>query len=416
MDRARPKSNAKSIKRFALISALSLAVIGGGVTLASIDFRSERVDRDKVSIETVQRGTLEIKVSANGQLLPMNIEQIVSQVTGRVAKVHVKPGDVVEAGQILVELTNPQLVASTEEAYSAWEGAGAELQASEAELQNNLLNQESAVIRANFDLEKAQLQLEAETKLIGQQLISEIDYKRTMLNTAQLSKTSAIEESRLQKIRDNIDVQLAVKKSRVTQFARALDRAKSQAADLQVLAGIRGTVQAVGIDVGQQLQPGSPIGLLAQHDQLYAELKVPAREATEVRAGQNAVIDTRSGTVKGIVTRVDPGVTEGTVIVDVDLQGELPVGARPQLQVEGIIYLDRIPGTLFVGKPAYVKSNADITVYRLDAAGRYATRVTIKAGKVSLNHLQVLHGLQAGDRIITSEIGEWQDQERVLLN
>lgn len=416
MDYARPKSKARLIKRLALTVTLALVLVGGGLTLASIDFNSRRVDRDTLSIDTVQRGTLEIKVSANGRLLPKNIEQIGSQVMGRVARTHVKPGAVVKVGQLLVELTNPELIASAEEAYSAWEGAVTELQASEVELQTNLLNQETAFTQAHFNLEKAQLQLEAETKLIGQRIISEIDYKRTQLDVSQLTRMRAIEESRLQKTRDNIKVQLATKKSRVTVLARVLDRARNQAANLRIVAGIDGIVQAVNVDVGQQLQPGSPIGHIAQQDQLYAELKVPAREATEVQTGQNAVIDTRSGTVQGIVTRIDPGVTEGTVVVDVDLQGALPAGARPQLQIEGIVYITRLANVLYVGKPAYVKTDASISVYKLDADGRYATRVTISAGKVSLNYLQVLQGLKAGDRIITSEIGEWQDEERILLN
>jgi multidrug efflux pump subunit AcrA (membrane-fusion protein) len=416
LDHTRPQSNAKLIKRVVLISSLLLIVIGGGVTLANIDFDTHRVDRDKLSTETVQRGTMEIKVSANGQLLAKNIELLASQVSGRVAKSLVKPGELVKTGQLLVELNNPQLIASSEEAYSAWEGSVTELKAAEADLQTNLLNQEGVLNQAQFALEKAQLQLEAETKLIGQQIISEIDYKRTKLNVAQLTKTVAIEESRQKKIRDNIKVQLSVRQSRVTQLARALDRAKNQAANLHVIAGINGIVQAINIEVGQQLQPGSPIGRIAQQDQLYAELKVPAREATEVQAGQSVVIDTRNGTAKGIVKRIDPGVTDGTVIVDVDLRGELPTGARPQLQVEGIIYLSQLPNTLYVGKPAYVKTNANIAVYKLDPAGRYASRVTIKAGKVSLSYLQVLQGLDAGDRIITSEIGEWQDQDRILLD
>ena len=416
MDHARPRSRAQLIRRVRLISTLALVLVGGGVTLANIDFSSHRVDRDLLSIETVQHGTMEIKVSANGRLLPKNIEQIGSQVMGRVARTHVKPGDVVKASQLLVELTNPELIASAEEAYSAWEGAVTELQASEVELQTNLLNEEVVLTQAQFNLERAQLQLEAETKLIGQRIISEIDYKRTRLDVSQLAKTLAIEENRLQKIRDNIKVRLAARKSRVTELARALDRARNQAANLKIVAGIDGIVQALNVDVGQQLQPGSPIGHIAQQDQLYAELKVPAREATEVQTGQNAVIDTRSGTVQGIVSRIDPGVTEGTVIVDVDLQGALPAGARPQLQIEGIVYISRLADALYVGKPAYVKTDASISVYKLDADGRYATRVTIRAGKVSLNYLQVLQGLEAGDRIITSEVGEWQDEERILLN
>jgi multidrug efflux pump subunit AcrA (membrane-fusion protein) len=416
MDYTRPQSRAFRTRRIALGATAAIAVIGGGVALANIDFSSHRVEREKLTIETVQRGTMEVKVSANGLLLPKHVEQIASQVTGRVARVHVKPGDVVTARQLLVEMSNPQLIASAEEAYSAWEGAVADLQASEAELRANLLNQEIAVTHAQFNLEKAQLQLEADANLVRQQIVSELDFKRSKLNVAQLTKTHTIEEGRLATTRANVRVQLAVRQARVTQLARALDRAKDQAASLRIVAGIDGIVQAIGVDVGQQLQPGSPIGRLAQRDRLYAELQVPAREAGEVRPGQQVVVDTRGGTVSGVVTRVDPGVTNGTVAVDVELHGELPAGSRPQLPVEGIVYIARLPNALYVGKPAYVKSNGEMSVYKLDAAGRYATRVAIKAGKLSVDHLQVLSGLNAGDRIITSEIGEWQDKERILID
>ncbi len=415
MDRARLKSKASQIKRPAIIAAVVLALISGGVILANIDFSTHRVDRTKLSIETVQQGTMEIKVGANGQLLSKRIEQLAARVPGRVAKADVKPGAVVQVGQVLVELANSQLTDSAEEAQSAWEGAVAELQSSEAELQTNALNQEVSLTQVQFNLEKARVKTEADEALAHAGLLSGIELKRSHLDLEQLKKTYDIEASRLKKLRDNIQVQLSVRKSRVTQLARALDRARTQAADLKVVAGISGIVQAIAVEVGQQLQPGSPIGRIAQQDQLYAELKVPAREATQVQAGQKAVVDTRNGIVNGIVTRVDPGVTDGTVVVDVDLQGALPAGARPQLPVEGTIYVSQLPNTLYVGKPSYVKNDAAISVYKLDPAGHYATRTTIKAGKVSLNYLQVLQGLQAGDRIITSEIGEWQGQERILL-
>jgi len=415
MDRAIEKSKASQIKRPAIIAVVAIALISGGVTLANIDFNTQRVDRTTLSIETVQRGTMEIKVGANGQLLSERIEQLAARVDGRVARADLKPGAVVQVGQVLVELANPQLTASAEEAQSAWEGAVAELQAAEAELQTNMLNQEVVLTQVRFNAEKAKAKAAADEALARNGLISELELNRSQLDLAQLNETYQIEASRLKKLRDNIQVQLAVRKSRVTQLARAFDRAKTQVTDLNVVAGIGGIVQAIDVEVGQQLQPGSPIGRIAQQDQLYAELEVPAREATQVRAGQKVLIDTRNGTVNGIVTRVDPGVTDGTVVVDVDIKDPLPAGARPQLPVEGTIYISQLPNTLYVGKPAYVKNDAAIAVYKLDPDGRYATRVTIKAGQVSLNHLQVLQGLEAGDRIITSEIGEWQDQERILV-
>jgi len=415
MDRLRTKSKAAQFKRPAIIAAILIALVSGGVTLANIDFRTQRVDKTTLSIETVQLGTMEVKVSANGQLLSKRIEQLAAQVPGRVAKADIKPGAVVQAGQVLVELSNPQLTAGAEEAQSAWEGAVAELQAAEAELQTNMLNQEVVLTQVQFNAEKAKAKAEADAKLSREGLISGLEANRSQLDLAQLEKTYEIEASRLKKVRDNIQVQLAVKRSRVTQLARALDRARTQAADLNVVAGINGIVQAISVEAGQQLQPGSPIGRIAQQEQLYAELRVPAREATEVRMGQKVAVDTRNGIVNGNVTRVDPGVTEGTVVVDVDLVGAVPAGSRPQLPVEGIIYISQLPHTLYAGKPAYVKNDSAVTVYKLDPAGRYATRVTIRTGKVSLNDMQILSGLQAGDRLITSEVGEWQGQDRILL-
>jgi multidrug efflux pump subunit AcrA (membrane-fusion protein) len=415
VDRIIAKSKASQVKRAVIIAAVAVALISGSMMLANIDFSTQRVNRTRLSIETVQQGTMEIKVGANGRLLSERIEQLAARVPGRVAKADIKPGAVVQVGQVLVELANPQLTASAEEAQSAHEGAVAELQSAEAELQTNMMNHEVVLTRVHFDAEKAKVKAEADEALARSGLISNIELKRSQLELEHLRKTYDIEASRLKKVRDNIQVQLAVKRSRVTQLARAWDRARTQATDLRVAAGISGIVQAIDVEVGQQLQPGNPIGRIAQQDQLYAELKVPAREATQVQAGQKVVVDTRNGTVNGIVTRVDPGVTEGTVVVDVDLQGAMPAGARPQLPVEGTIYISQLPNSLYVGKPSYVRNDAAITVYKLDPAGRYATRTTIKAGKVSLTYIQVLQGLQAGDRIITSEIGEWQGQERILL-
>ena len=415
MDRPITKKKAFRIQRVATVAAVAFALMSGGAILANIDFRTQRVDRTQLTVETVQQGTMEVKIAANGQLLSRHIEQLAARVPGRVTKADIKPGAVVSVGQVLVELANQELVADAEEAQSAWEGAVAELQAAEAELQTNMLNQEVVLTQVQFNTEKAKAKAEADEALAQNGLISGIELRRSQLDLSQLRKTYEIEARRLQKVRDNIHVQLAVKESHVAQLARALERNRAQVADLKVVAGISGVVQAISAEVGQQLQAGSPVGRIAQQDQLYAELKVPAREATQVQTGQNVLVDTRNGIVKGVVTRVDPGVTEGTVVVDVDLRGALPAGARPQLQVEGTIYVSQLPNTLFVGRPSYVKNDAAISVYKLDPAGRYATRVTVKAGKVSLNQMQVLGGLRAGDRIITSEIGAWQSQDRVLL-
>lgn len=415
MDYARPKKKTLFKNRKVLIALGVVALLAGGIGLASIDFSTQRVDRSKVTIDTVKRGALEIKVNANGQLVPRNVEYIASQVNGRVAKTFVKPGDVVKAGTVLVQLENPQLVASAEEAESAWEGALNEAKAARADLHAELLAQQSVLTQAKFAMERAQVRLDAEAKLAGQNIISAIDYANSKLNVAQTKQQYALELERFNAIRDNVKVQIEVRQSRANELAKALERAKDQVSNLQIVSSIDGVVQDLSVDVGQQMQPGASIGSIAQPGELYAELRIPARDATDVARDQKVLVDTRNGTIEGVVARIDPAVRDGTVIVDVDLKGDMPQGARPQLQVEGIVYIAQLQNALYVGRPSYVKPDAALSVYKLDDSGSYAERTVVKSGKVSLDYVQIVSGLKEGDRIITSETNEWQGKDRILL-
>lgn len=416
MDRVRQKSKFAAVKKVSGFSVLAMLFLYGAISIAGMDFKSRRVNRDTLLVDTVQRGTLEIRVSANGELLPRDIELISAQVEGRVARVFVAPGDEVETGQLLAQLSNPEVVNAAEEAFSAWEGTVADLKAFEVELSNGILNQEVYALQAKFAFEKEILKLEAERILHDKNIVSDIDYQQRQLSVEQLKQTVAIEERRLQQNRDNMDTLLTVKKSRVTQLARALDRANNRVTNLGIVAGITGVVQQFDLELGQQLILGIPIGKLARQDVLYAQLRVPARQAGEVIIGQNVVVDTRNGTVKGKVSRIDPGVSEGTVVVDVELEGKLPKGARPQLQVEGIIYIAQIDEAIFVGKPTFTRTNAEVTIYKLDSDSEYATRVRVMLGRSSVNRVEVLDGLVPGDRVILSDSSDWQDQPRILLN
>jgi HlyD family secretion protein len=416
MDRVKAPSRFRSLTRVVLVVVGCVLIVGAAVAVSFIDFNTARVKRDQLAIAAVEKGTLVVDVRANGQLLPRNVESLSAQVSGRVAKRHVQPGDVVKAGQLLLELTNPQLLTSAEEAYSAWEGSVKDFHATESELKTNLLNQEIVLNQAQFNLESSQLQLEAETELMTRKMVAGVVYKRTQLNVSQLRKTRDFEESRVNAIRTNIKVQLAVKQARVAELARTLERAKTAAANLRVLAGIDGIVQNLSADIGQELAAGRSFGRIAQPEQLYAELKVAAREASEVQVGQSVLVNTHNGKVEGIVSRVDPAISEGTVIVDVSLKGALPAGSRPQLAVEGEIFLARVPDALYVGKPAFARANSEVSVYKLDASGQYAERVVISAGRLSLTKMQVLQGLRVGDRIITSQAGDWQDKSRIRID
>lgn len=416
MDRVREKSSSKVNQKSLMIGAGVAALVVAVFAVASIDFSSKRINRSTLMIGEVQRGKLDIKVSANGVLLPREVEWLSSQVEGRVRKLHVKPGDSVKRGQVLVELDNPTLHVEEQEAVSVLEGSTAELEAFKADLENRLMEYEAITLRAKFSLDKSTLQHKAEETLLEDGIVSELDYQRTKLDVKQFTEVLKLESQRLARFKNNMAIELAAQEAKVTQAQKSLERARNAVKALTVTSGIDGIVQSLDLEIGQRLQPGGGVGRIAQQDLLYAELKVQARQASKIVQGQKAIIDTRNGKVDGVVRRVEPAVNEGTVLVDVDLTGDLPAGSRPELQVEGIIFQEQFQNTLFVAKPNLVKTNSVVSLYRLDEDGDYAERVSVKLGEASVDKVQILDGLQVQDRIILSDNSAWQDHDIILLN
>lgn len=416
MDRLKKQKRNKAKLAVTVASVGTLVAIGVAFASTNLDFSHKRLDRKLLTLGTVQAGLMEVRVNATGVLLPRRVEWLSSEVDGQVAELVVEPGDRVQAGQVLVRLENVQLRASAEEAESLWRGSVAERTSFAAELENQVLDQEAVVLAARFAHEKEILQQEAEAQLIETRTIPEIQYRKTRLHVAQLAEIHEIERQRLQRQVDNQAALLAVKDARIRQAKSALARANSRVDALSVTAGIAGVVQELPLEIGQRLQPGTKLGQIANQDALFAELRVAARQASEVAVGQRVRIDTRNGVVEGAVSRVDPAVSDGLVTVEVDIDGALPKGARPELPVEGIIFVSQIERTLFVEKPTYARSDSKLAVYRIAADGQYAHRTNVVFGKVSVNRAQIVEGLGAGDRIILSDSSAWQDHDSVLLS
>jgi HlyD family secretion protein len=155
--------------------------------------------------------------------------------------------------------------------------------------------------------------------------------------------------------------------------------------------------------------------VVVQPGRLRAELRIPETQARDVAVGQRAMIDTRNGIVEGRVVRIDPAVQNGTVTVDVALEGELPRGARPDLSVDGTIEIERLENVLYAGRPAYGQAESTVGLFRLEPGGASARRVNARLGRSSVNTIEITNGLQEGDVIILSDMSQWDGHERVRL-
>jgi RND family efflux transporter MFP subunit len=278
------------------------------------------------------------------------------------------------------------------------------------------MNQKAGAATVNADYSQAKLQSETDKALYDLGVISGIAYKNSKSRADELTTRNNIEGERLDIGQKAIESQLAEQQAKVDQI-RALAELKQKQLDaLKVRAGIEGVLVDLPLQVGQHVLPGTMLAKVVQPNHLIAELKVAETQARDVQIGQPAQVDTHNGTVAGTVMRVDPAVQNGTVTVDVTLTGELPKGARPDLSVDGTIDLEHLDDVLYVGRPAFGQESSTISLFKLDPDGKGAVRVPVKVGRASVNSIQILEGLQAGDTVILSDMSRSDNTDRVRLN
>jgi HlyD family secretion protein len=224
-----------------------------------------------------------------------------------------------------------------------------------------------------------------------------------------------LETERTKIATDSAAAKLAAQQAKVEQMKALHDLKKSQLEALHVRAGIDGVLQLLPVEVGQHVTPGMNLARVADPKKLRAEVKIAETQAKDVLPGQKATIDTRNGIVKGHVSRVDPSVINGTVTVDLAIDDPLPAGARPDLSVDGTIEIENLKDVLYVGRPVQGQSGSTIGLFKLVNDGSEAVRVNVKLGKSSVNTVEVLGGLQVGDKVILSDMSQWDAYDRVRL-
>jgi multidrug efflux pump subunit AcrA (membrane-fusion protein) len=223
------------------------------------------------------------------------------------------------------------------------------------------------------------------------------------------------EEQRYELLAGTIDGQLAVQAQQVDRLHSIYEYQRRRVESMAVRAGAAGVLQNLSLEPGQWVQSGTTLARVAHPGRLKAELRIPQTQAREVQIGQRTVIDTRSDLIEGRVKRVDPNVQNGAVLVEVALEGELPRGARPDLNVDGTIEIERLDDVLHVGRPAYGQSNSTVGLFMLVDGGGAAIRVAVRLGASSVNQIEILEGLKQGDEVILSDMSRWDDTERVRL-
>ncbi|HXO05921.1 MAG TPA: HlyD family efflux transporter periplasmic adaptor subunit [Candidatus Sulfotelmatobacter sp.] len=416
MDIARPEvKRQKRIRRTIYIAIAVVVIPLVTYALSKLKPAAPSVDPATVWTDTVKRGPMLREVRGLGTLVPETIRLIPAATDGQVQQRYLLPGTPVKASTVILDLSNPQLQQEALDAEYQLKGAEANLEQTKAMLQNQLMDKRTQAASISSMYHTAILDKDTNEQLSKNGLVSDLIYKKSQVVADELAKQDELAQKEVETFSNSIASQVAVQEASVNEKRAMYELKKSQLDQLHVRPGIDGMLQELDVEIGQKVTMGTVLARVAQPTHLKAQLKIAETQAKDVTIGQKASVDTHNGVIPGHVTRIDPAVVNGTVTVDVGLEGELPQGARPDLSVEGTIELERLADVLYVGRPVHGEANSTVGLFKVVDDGAAAVRVQVQLGRTSVNTVEIVKGLQIGDKVILSDMSASDNYDRVQL-
>jgi HlyD family secretion protein len=421
----------KLVRRIVYIIVAVIALGGVTFALARLKPAAPSVERATVWIDSVKRGPMVVNVRGIGTLVPEDVTWLSAAFDGRVESIPHLPGTPVKNGEVIVALSNPDMVLAAQGLEWQVKAAQATYTDLKVRLETDQLKQKSLTEQAHSDYQQAELTAERDVQLTKLGLQSELVTKLSTAKAEELKSSWELAKDQLDISNQSIEAQLAAQKVNIENLQAQYALKQKQVDQLTVQAPVDGVLTALGagtsqaaatsgsttqLEVGQRVTPGTILAKISQPSHLKATLKIPETQAKDVAIGQEASIDTRNGIIPGRVERIDPAVTNGTVDVDVKLLGALPDYVRPDLSVDGTITIRNLANVLYVGRPVIGQQDQKVGLFKLDQDGKGASRVTVSLGTASVNTIEILGGLNEGDQVILSDMSTWDAHNRIRLD
>ena len=406
----------KSKKRPSIVSIVAGVLFVGLFAAAYMPVNSiPTLKLTDMALSTVKRGELALMVSGYGQLKAKQQQFLTSRFQATVEQINHYPGEKVTADTVVLSLFNPQLELQVADAELAAAQQKARLAEQSIEQESQLLERRSLITQLESELTNARLRVEAETVLAAQGIVSQLDFKRSQLLVKQLAERIEIEGQRLSQLK-KIHQQRKIQQDLYQQFSLRLSNAQEQLAQLEIRAGIDGVLQTMEVEVGQAVNSGALLAQVGSDKELKAQLRVQQADAQAVTLGMEGIVNTFGGEARGKVTRIDPIIVDGRVMVELELHGPLPQNARPELSVEGEIFTGALSDVLYINTPQHASPNRSANLYILAADNGEAVKQEVRFGLLSNNKIEIKQGLSSGQKVIISDLSDLYEHSKIKIS
>jgi len=420
--RSQDKSSTNHKKRIIIMIIVAITAL----SLWSLNQPSalDKVAKSQIWTAIVQQGELSLEVEGYGKLKSKEQRLLTAPANATVEEILLKPGSLVTKNSVIARLANPVISQQVKEAKRQLTNTKTAYLQLELNQQRELLAHQAQQEQLMSELELAELKMLAEEKLVNKGIVSDLSFKRSQLNYRQLSRRISIEEKRLAQLNNLHEKELVIAQNKIAQQQEQVDVFNEQFSRLTVTAGINGVVQSLPVELGQSVALGEQVALVGSVDSLYALLNVSQADMDLIAIEQTVNIDTRGGTISGLVKRINPLVQQGMITIEVSITSELPKDARPDLNIDGIISTGKIANALFVKKPVNASSGMKGQLFKLDSDESTAQPIAVTYGHESGEFIQLFtnttsdvnsNSVQANDIIILSDMSRWKTSEQISI-
>lgn len=389
---------------------LSIAYAAHAVT--STD--SKTITANEIKLQTVQSGAVDIYSNAYGEFASARERLLTAPALGKVAEIIVRPGTKVNEDTVILTLSNPKLEQEVSQARGELAQLEAQREAFKYEQQSERLDYQGRIADIEAEIEKAKLELSVNENLMTLGVASKIELQRADLAVKQQSKRLTFEKKKYQQFIDMQSYQLTQRDITVSQQQAQLSLLEEQLDDMQVKAGIAGSLQNLEVELGQSVQLGESLAKVGSNKQLIARLRLPQHQADQIDINAPVIIDTQKGKISAHITRIESVVTNGSVLAEAIIDGELTSNARPSLTISAQVFVKHQKDATFINQVSGIRPQSKQSVFVKTAENTLSQR-DVSFAELSQGRLVITEGLISGDIIVSNDISKYNQFQQLTI-
>jgi HlyD family secretion protein len=415
-DRAVAATPASRRKRFGLIAAIAAAVVLLLVALPTLGrwLGAERsISGERLRVAEVRRGTLVRDVSVQGRIVAAVSPTLYAPVAGTVA-LKTQAGSTVKVGDVLAQIDSPELDNELDRERATLQELEVEVQRQRIASERQQLVSRRTADEAKVSLSAAEREMQRAEAAWGHKAISEVEYLRARdtLRSAEIVASHSQNDSGLEI--KGVQFELQTREHQLERQRLVVKDLERRHDELTVRSPVDGIVGTVAITDRAVVATNTPLLTVVDLSQLEVELEVPESFADDLGLGMQAEIKYAGTTFPGLLSSISPEVVNGQVVARARFDGALPEGLRQNQRVSTRVLMEEKPDVLMVQRGPFVDTSGGR--YAFVVVDDVAQRRPIEIGAASISDVEILSGLEAGDRIVISGTDEFADAERILIS